>query len=781
MTNASQTLDAKLEAALEYARLGWPVFPCRGKEPATEHGCRDATTDPAIIREWWEGKYRGCNVAIATGGKVWALDVDPDDDGDASLFRLEQRYSPLPDTVRSITGGGGAHYLFKMNGTPIRNSVGKMAGIAPGLDTRGDGGYIIVPPSIHPDTKAPYQWEADFGPADFEPVEAPAWLEALAKRPERPERIVHEGRRREKREGPANSYGQKALDDECHAIEDAPPGAQESTLNAAALKIGGLVAGGELDEDYAFSALLKAGMAMPNYDSRKPWKPRQIETKLMRAMADGGRTPRKAPEPRGRKRQADSSANAEQQTRTDERKADHGNARNGQADGSTPPQANEDAIALEFATRHADTLRYCHDWGMWLHWDGARWRRERRRLAFHFAREVAREANWEGKIGPAKASTAAGVERFAQADPRLATISDEWDVDPWKLGTPGGTVNLRTGALTPARQLDHITKLTAVAPADPLHSDGCPLWLDFLHQATKGDKDLIRFLQQMAGYCLTGDVSEECLFFVYGPGGNGKGVFLQTIGNILGEYGASAGMDTFTASHGDKHPTDLAKLKGARMVTASETEEGRAWAEARIKELTGNERPISARFMRQDFFEYMPTFKLVFVGNHKPVLRNVDDAARRRFNIIPFVHQPENPDKGLKDKLRAEYPAILQWMIDGCLDWQRNGLIRPSSVGKATDEYFKSQDLFGQWLEECCELHPGNDMRLETAADLFASWKAFAESNGEHPGNGKALGDKLTQRDVGSVQKRHPMNGKNCKMRTGISLIRPAPNYGDQD
>ena len=120
------------------------------------------------------------------------------------------------------------------------------------------------------------------------------------------------------------------------------------------------------------------------------------------------------------------------------------------------------------------------------------------------------------------------------------------------------------------------------------------------------------------------------------------------------------------------------------MVTASETEEGRAWAESRIKELTGNERPISARFMRQDFFEYWPTFKLVFVGNHKPVLRNVDDAARRRFNIIPFTHKPENPDKELKDKLRAEYPAILRWMIDGCLDWQKNGLVRPAVVKEAT-------------------------------------------------------------------------------------------------
>jgi len=425
-------------------------------------------------------------------------------------------------------------------------------------------------------------------------------------------------------------------------------------------------------------------------------------------------------------------------------------------------EANEDAIALEF-DRHVDKLRYCHDWGVWLHWNGSRWLKERRRRAFHYAREVAREANVAGKVGVAKASTAAGVERFAQADPQLATISDQWDVDPWKLGTPGGTVDLRTGVMTPARQSDHITKQTAVTPADPLHGKGCPMWLDFLNQATNEDQDLIRFLQQMVGYCLTGDVSEECLFFVYGPGGNGKGVFLTTIGNILGDYAASAAMDTFTVSHSDKHPTDLAKLKGARMVTASETDEGRAWAEARIKEITGNERPISARFMRQDFFEYMPTFKLVFVGNHQPVLHNVDEAARRRFNIIPFIQQPKKPDKGLKDRLRAEYSAILQWAIDGCADWRKNGLIRPKVVIDATAEYFSEQDSVGRWIDESCNTgKPAMEARHKA---LFASWTLWAAANGEKVGSGKAFSKSLQKRGFKQVYDRKGSFFKGIELR----------------
>src|SRR3954470_14800580 len=215
-----------------------------------------------------------------------------------------------------------------------------------------------------------------------------------------------------------------------------------------------------------------------------------------------------------------------------------------------------------------------------------------------------------------------------------------------------GTVDLRTGELRAHGREDRITKQSAVTPAPVLHDDH-PLWTKFLNEATKGDQELQRFLKQMAGYCLTGDLREHALFFIYGPGGNGKGVFLNTIVKVLGDYATTAAMDTFTASHGDKHPTDLAKLRGARMVTSSETEEGRAWAESRIKQMTGGDR-ISARFMRQDFFEFLPQFKLMIIGNHKPVLRNVDDAARRRFNIIPFNRKPANPDADLMQKLMAE-------------------------------------------------------------------------------------------------------------------------------
>ena len=280
---------------------------------------------------------------------------------------------------------------------------------------------------------------------------------------------------------------------------------------------------------------------------------------------------------------------------------------------------------------------------------------------------------------------------------------------------PGGTVDLRTGAVREASPKDYITKNTAVAPAATPY---CPLWMRFLDEVTGGDAELICFLQQMAGYALTGDTCEHALMFIYGAGGNGKSVFLNAITGILADYAATAPMDSFTASPGDRHPTDLAMLRGARLVTASETEEGRPWAEARIKQMTGGDR-ITARFMRQDNFTFIPQLKLIIVGNHKPVLHNVDDAARRRFNIIPFVRKPAAPDPDLEAKLKAEGPGILRWMIEGCLDWQRHGLQRPTAVCAATEEYFADQDVMAQWLADACDVEPENPHKWEATSDLF--------------------------------------------------------------
>ena len=409
----------------------------------------------------------------------------------------------------------------------------------------------------------------------------------------------------------------------------------------------------------------------------------------------------------------------------------------------------EDNAAQHFVRLYRDDLRFCHDTGAWLRWDETIWREDKTGIAFHWARKLARHLseNEDDRIRyvTSRTSFAGGVERFARHDPIFARTIEAWDRDPWLLGTPGGTVDLRTGLLRPSRPEEGITRSTSVAPADDAAS--CPRWLRFLVDATGGDRDLANFLQLWAGYCLTGETKEHALLFVFGPGGNGKTVFLNTLTSIMRDYAKVAAMETFTASHSERHPTDLAMLRGARLVTASETEEGRTWAETRIKQMTGGDL-ISARFMRQDFFTYRPQFKLTIIGNHKPVLRNVDDAARRRFNLAPFVHKPPQPDRDLELKLREEAPAILRWMIEGCLLWQKNGLVRPESVVAATSAYFEAQDLFGQWLEDHCDVDPDNPHKTGTSAELFASWHDYAQKAGEAPGSRKAFAENMERRGL---------------------------------
>ena len=263
--------------------------------------------------------------------------------------------------------------------------------------------------------------------------------------------------------------------------------------------------------------------------------------------------------------------------------------------------------------------------------------------------------------------------------------------------------------------------------------------------STGADAELVAFLQRWCGYCLTGDIREHALVFCYGPGGNGKTVLLNTVTSILGDYAKTAAMETFVSSTFASHPTDLAMLAGARLVTAAETEEGRVWAETRIKQITGGD-PVSARFMRCDFFTYRPTFKLMIIGNYEPALSRVDDAARRQFNVVPFIRKPALVDKELLDKLRSEWPAILRWMIDGCLAWQARGLDPPETVRAATASYFDNQDLFSQWLEEKCAAEPGNKHKTATSAELFSSWSKYAKAAGDLAGSRKSFARLLDRR-----------------------------------
>jgi putative DNA primase/helicase len=312
------------------------------------------------------------------------------------------------------------------------------------------------------------------------------------------------------------------------------------------------------------------------------------------------------------------------------------------------------------------------------------------------------------------------------------------------------TFDLRTGIGRKPDPLDYITRKTACrcAPAGTPH----PRWTAFLDRITDRNAELQGFLQRYAGYCLTGVTTEHVFVFAYGTGANGKSTFSNTVAGILGDYATIADMSTFIATTAEKHPTDLAKLNGARLVIAQETQKGRRWDETKIKALTGGD-TMTARFMRQDFFDFTPTFKLFICGNHKPRLNSIDEAMRRRLLLVPFTVQipPAERDKNLTEKLKPEWPAILRWMLDGCLEWQHIGLVPPAIVHEATDAYFADQDTLAQWLEECTE--DGGDFAFSRATELFASWKTWCEARNTKAGSTQVLSEALADR--GFVKKRN--------------------------
>ena len=316
------------------------------------------------------------------------------------------------------------------------------------------------------------------------------------------------------------------------------------------------------------------------------------------------------------------------------------------------------------------------------------------------------------------------------------------------------TVHLRTGQVHPSRPEQYLTKRTEVAPAPS--GTPHPLWTAFLRTVTGDHHELQSYLQRVAGCCLTGEVKEHVMFFLHGTGANGKSVFVNTLVDIWHDYACTIGTDMLMVSNTDRHPTEIARLRGVRVAVGSEIEIGRTWAESKIKALTGGDR-LQGRFMRQDFFEFDPQFKLLVVGNNKPSLRGVDEAIRRRLHLIPFTvtipEQDRDPD--LPDKLRDEWPAILRWAIDGCLMWQRDGLNPPAIVTEATADYLAAEDATSLWLDDSCTTDDPD--AWESTGSLFASWKRWAERTGEFVGTQKRLSQTL--QDRGFEQKREGGTG----------------------
>lgn len=405
---------------------------------------------------------------------------------------------------------------------------------------------------------------------------------------------------------------------------------------------------------------------------------------------------------------------------------------------------SDDAIAASFVATHGEVVRYVSVWGTWFVWSGTHWSRDETGKVREFARQVCRcSAKTAGTPNEARRvasdKTIAAVLRIASCDPTVATRTSDWDCHPMLLNTPAGVIDLETGEVKTHNPNLLLTQITTASLGS-----GCPRWLTFLNEITGGNSDTQSYLQRLAGYVLTGSTEEQMFAFFHGPGGNGKSVFIQTLGTLLGDYAATATLDTFMATSTSRHLTELAGLRAARLVIVPETEAGISWAEARIKSVTGGEK-IRANFMHRDHFEYQPQFKLIVAGNHRPSLSNVGESMRRRLHLIPFdvTIAPADRDKDLSAKLLAERDGILAWMLDGCAAWKTSGLKPPANGVQAANDYFEDEDLIGQWIEERCAIGIG---LKATSHILFASWSNWADAGSHIKGNQKWLGDALRQR-----------------------------------
>jgi P4 family phage/plasmid primase-like protien len=411
--------------------------------------------------------------------------------------------------------------------------------------------------------------------------------------------------------------------------------------------------------------------------------------------------------------------------------------------------------ASRLIAHHGEDLRYCYPWGSWLIWDGRRWsldesgeiHRRAKRTVREIYREAADAADDETRKALGKHAKASEAENRIQSMISLAKsevpiMPAAMDANPWLLNVSNGTVDLRTGELLEHRRDDLITKLAGKYGPEASAST----WTATLERVLPS-AEVRAFFKRLCGYAISGDVSEHVLPVLYGTGANGKSTILNALLEAAGEYGMQAAPDLLISKRGG-HPTEVADLFGMRVVASIEVEDGRRLAEALVKSLTGGDK-VRARRMRQDFWQFDPTHTAFLCTNHKPEIRGNDAGIWRRIRLIPFTETiaPAEQDKKLPTKLRSELPGILAWAVEGCLEWQREGLQAPDEVRKATAGYRSEMDVVGAFLRDECEIgESGAEGYKATLKDVYSRYEEWCEEGGEKPETRRKFNARLTER-----------------------------------
>jgi putative DNA primase/helicase len=664
--------------AVEYRRRGWSPIPIkeRSKEPnlleLQPYLSRKATKEE--LDAWrWSG------VGIVTGpvSGVLVLDVD----GPEGEAELEKHGHPATPMVR--TASGGLHLYFKHPVQHVRTGIR----VAPGLDVKASGGYVVAPPSLGPNGRA-YEWI--ISPQE-ELADPPGWLMDLLER-ERPK-------------GSAPPVGERI-----------PPGKRNDVLASLA----GTMRRRGMGEGEILAALQVAN----EQRCQPPLEAQEVE-KIAASVA--------------RYEPAENVVHISVNG--------YGSVRPPRGFNLTDLGNAERFITRHGAdVRYCYAWSRWMVWTgtRWERDEGGRVHRLAKETVRGIYQEAAGAEDEDRRKALAKHATRSEAEAKIRAMLELAksevpAFPDEFDSAPWLLNVPNGTVELRTGELREHRREDLLTKM---AGTDYNPTAAAPTWAATLEHALPS-QELRRFFKKLAGYAFSGDVSEHILAVLYGTGANGKSTILNALLAAAGDYGMQAAPDLLVAKKGS-HPTEVADLFGMRLVASIEVEDGRRLAESLVKQLTGGDK-VRARRMRQDFWQFDPTHKVFMAVNHKPEVRGTDTAIWRRLRLIPFEQTipPAEQDKKLPQKLEAELPGILRWALEGCLEWQREGLQAPEEVRKATGAYRSEMDVIGAFLQDECEI--GREFK-EPFTTLYKRYEEWCEDGGERAETRRKFNARLKER-----------------------------------
>ena len=726
-----------------------PGLPRGADGKATWKPYQETPADADTVRRWFSNpKVLGVGLVCgrASGG---ACIIDFDEPG-----FYEKWSTAVGDMANGLpvqrTGGGGYQVALRTDDPGANDQLAwvpddaQKTGRRIAIETRGEGGYACIPPSIHPSGKRYETMSGDFANIPVIPqARADALLDAARKLDEAPFTKIEIQRMRAAK---VKSYPARDSHSDVIGAWNRKVPIRDMLRRASYLPFGPRFTRPGTDASPGGVVILDDSQSY-HHSSNDPLCDGHAHDSfsIFCELEHGGKV------------KAAVKAAAQEL-------------------GLPPPSAKRDAVAVapdemhdtdlglarRFVAQHGAKIRFDYSRRWWLIFDGRRWARDEngeiRRLMKQTARtiwaEVAAATNdvrfKELQQFARRAESESGLKAalsMAESERVIAVTAAKLDVDPWLLNVVNGTLDLRTGLLRPHSAGDLLSRLAPVE-YDPAATH--QVWNSFLTGAVNHDDDLIAFLARAVGYSLTGDTGEEKLFFVHGPAAAGKSTFLEAVKSVLGDYAVVSDFETFLQRNQVGGPrNDIAALAGKRFVTSIEVDQGKRLAEGLVKMLTGGD-TVSARFLYQEAFEFRPQFKLWLAANHAPRVRDDDDAMWRRILRVPFINviPKERRDPAIKATLRDPSkagPAVLAWAVHGCRDWQEHGLGVPPVIESATSEYRQNMDPLKDFLADRCILGANNVVGKGELRDTYESW---AKENGVDAIRGKTFADKIEAHGV---------------------------------